>query len=290
VWMQTICAVSGQRDITKFYNFESLLGKGQFGVVHRATNISTMKQVAIKTVRKVRLSPIEVLQLYTEIDVLRQCGDHPNLIKLIDVFHTADHCYIVMEYVKGKDLFEYLKSHNYRISEPQVQKILYSLLAGVSYLHERGIIHRDLKLENIIMSDDSESAVPVIVDFGLSKIFQPKGKAQDPFGTVGYCAPEVLKRIPYSFSCDMWSLGCITFALISGCLPFDCKHTNGGAGGDKETKRSTIEDPLSFQLQRVWQRTSLECRDLIAHMLHKNPVQRLTVKGAVGHRFFDSLR
>ena len=110
-------------------------------------------------------------QLNTEIDVMRQCGEHPNLIKLIDVFHTADQCFIVMEYVQGKDLFEYLRSYNYRIPEPQVKKIVYNLLAGVSYLHERGIIHRDLKLENIIMSDNSESAVPVIVDFGLSKIF-----------------------------------------------------------------------------------------------------------------------
>lgn len=147
--------------------------------------------MAIKTVKKAGLSPIEVSQLQTELDVMRQC-EHKNLIKLIDVFDTVSHVHIVMECVEGPDLFEYLRANNYRLPEVQVQRIIHELLQGVSYLHERGIVHRDLKLENIIMSDDTDSAVPVIVDFGLSKIFQPRGKATDPFGTLGYCAPEVL--------------------------------------------------------------------------------------------------
>lgn len=88
-------------------------------------------------------------------------------------------------------------------------------------MHSYGIIHRDLKLENIMMTDGSDKAVPKIVDFGLSKILGPTEKATEPFGTLSYCAPEVLKQEPYRFSCDIWSIGCIIYALISGSLPWD---------------------------------------------------------------------
>ena len=91
----------------------------------------------------------------------------------------------------------------------------------MEYLHGYGIVHRDLKLENILMSDKSPSAIPKLVDFGLSKIIGPFESASEPFGTLGYVAPEVLLKKSYSYSCDLWSLGCIAYALISGSLPFD---------------------------------------------------------------------
>lgn len=82
-------------------------------------------------------------------------------------------------------------------------------------------MHRDLKLENIIMSDDTDSAVPKIVDFGLTKLVGPSETSVESFGTVGYIAPEVILKEPYTFSCDVWSLGCILFSLLGGYLPFD---------------------------------------------------------------------
>lgn len=102
-----------------------------------------------------------------------------------------------------------------------VKRVVLQLILGVKYLHSFGIVHRDLKLENVMMSDVSNSAIPKIVDFGLSKIIGPNEKSREPFGTVGYVAPEVLRQKPYSFSCDVWSIGCIMYALISGSLPFD---------------------------------------------------------------------
>jgi serine/threonine protein kinase len=82
-------------------------------------------------------------------------------------------------------------------------------------------VHRDIKLENVMMSDKTDKAIAKIVDFGLSKIMGQNEKTDEPFGTVGYVAPEVLRKEPYTFACDAWSLGCIVYALISGCLPFD---------------------------------------------------------------------
>lgn len=84
-----------------------------------------------------------------------------------------------------------------------------------------GIIHRDLKLENIMMTDNSESAMPKIIDFGLARVLAPTETSEEPYGTLGYVAPEVLKKDPYRFTCDLWSLGCLTYGLLSGALPFD---------------------------------------------------------------------
>lgn len=92
---------------------------------------------------------------------------------------------------------------------------------AIKYLHSYGIVHRDLKLENVMMSDNTETSVPKLVDFGLAKMIGPNELALEPFGTLGYVAPEVLQKKPYSFSCDLWSYGCIIYALLSGSLPFD---------------------------------------------------------------------
>jgi serine/threonine protein kinase len=146
---------------------------------------------------------------------------HPNIIKLIDLFENSEYYYIVLEYMEGKDMFDYLKARSFKISEERAKDIAYQILLAVSYLHSYGIVHRDLKLENVMMSDPSDKAVPKLVDFGLAKIIGPNEKSNEPFGTVGYVAPEVLKKEPYSFSCDIWSLGCITYALLSGSLPYD---------------------------------------------------------------------
>ena len=130
---------------------------------------------------------------------------------------------------------------------------------AIKYLHSYGIVHRDLKLENIMMTDGSEEASAKIVDFGLAKIIGPTETALEPFGTLGYVAPEVLKKDPYSFSCDLWSFGCIIYAMLSGCLPFD--HED-----NKEIRRMTLNDDVSFELA-LWKKISKEAKDLIKGLL-----------------------
>lgn len=150
------------------------------------------------------------------------------------------------------------------------------------YLHSFGIVHRDLKLENIMMSETGDKAAPKIVDFGLSKIIGPNETATEPFGTLGYVAPEVLKKQPYSFSCDVWSIGCILYALLSGSLPFD--HND-----QKELMKMTMEDTLKFDLS-VWDRVTPSCKQLITDLLRKTPSQRITMDETVKHPWFDSVR
>jgi serine/threonine protein kinase len=133
-----------------------------------------------------------------------------------------------------------------------------------------------------MMSDESDQAIPKIVDFGLSKIIGPKQTANEPFGTLGYVAPEVLKKQPYTFSCDVWSIGCIAYALISGSLPFDHKD-------QKELMRMTLEDSLKFDLP-IWNKTTKECKALLQDMLVKEHTKRISLDDVANHSFFDSVR
>ena len=121
----------------------------------------------------------------------------------------------------GADLFDYVHARSFNLGEERVCEIAYQMALGIKYLHNYGIVHRDLKLENIMMTDQTEQSVPKLVDFGLAKIIGPNEKASEPFGTLGYVAPEILEKKPYSYSCDLWSLGCIIYALLCSSLPFD---------------------------------------------------------------------
>ena len=131
---------------------------------------------------------------------------------------------MVLEYMRGQDLFDYFQKRDLSLKEERVKEIAYQIGLGLEYLHKYGIVHRDLKLENIMMTDSSDSACPKLVDFGLAKMMAPNQKASEPFGTVGYVAPEVLSKASYSFSIDLWSFGVIIYVLLCGCLPFD--HPN----------------------------------------------------------------
>ena len=179
-----------------------------------------------------------MIQQRREIEVLKMC-QHPNIIKLLDIFENSDNYFIVIEYMEGKDLFDYIQKRNFVLTETRVKNLVCQLIIATRYIHDFGIVHRDLKLENIMMSDVTNYAKPKLVDFGLARIISPNETATEPFGTLGYVAPEVLKKKPYSFSCDVWSIGCIMHALLTGSLPFD--HES-----QRETIRMTLEDVLNL--------------------------------------------
>jgi len=153
---------------------------------------------------------------------------------------------------------------------------------GLKYLHNYGIVHRDLKLENIMMTNTTNQSVPKLVDFGLAKMIGPSERATEPFGTLGYVAPEILEKKPYTFSCDLWSLGCIVYALLCSSLPFD--HDS-----QKETIRMTCEDPVVFDSPQ-WSGYSMECQDLIGRLLIKRPEERITLDQTLAHSWFRKVR
>jgi serine/threonine protein kinase len=272
--------IVGYSNLFDYYNFEDNLGKGQFGLVKLATHKKTGKKVAIKTVHKKDMKPIEIYQQRREIDVLKM-SQHPNIVALIDLFENSDYYYIVLEYMQGKDLFDYIQFRNFKLGEQRVKELSYQIGIAIKYLHSYGIVHRDLKLENVMMSDNTESGVPKLVDFGLAKMIGPSEKADEPFGTLGYVAPEVLRKEPYSFSCDLWSYGCIIYALLSGSLPFD--HES-----QKETIKMTLDNKLEFDLP-CWNNISENCKDLLMKLLAKDPSRRITLDAALKHKWFNGI-
>ena len=158
---------------------------------------------------------------------------HPNIIRLLDLFENEDFIYIIMENLSGGDLFTYLEQRNFEIPEKRAKELSHQIATALYYLHSFGVAHRDLKPENILMENDTDEADLRIVDFGLSKIIGPNESSIDPFGTLSYVAPEVLLQNPYGKEVDLWSLGVITYLMLSHVLPFDDDD-------DKEIARQTI--------------------------------------------------
>jgi len=132
-----------------------------------------------------------------------------------------------------------------------------------------------------MMSDNTEESIPKLVDFGLAKMIGPNETALEPFGTLGYVAPEVLKKQPYSTSCDLWSFGCIIYALLSGSLPFD--HES-----QRETINMTLNKQLEFDLP-CWKNHSSISKDLLMKLLTKDPKARITLDNALNHSWFKDV-
>lgn len=123
-WLLRLRLVVGYANLFDYYNFEDNLGKGQFGLVKLATHTKTGKKVAIKTIHKKDMKPIEIYQQRREIDVLKM-SQHPNIVGLIDLFENSDYYYIVLEYMQGKDLFDYIQFRNFKLSEGRVKELSY---------------------------------------------------------------------------------------------------------------------------------------------------------------------
>ncbi len=176
---------------------------------------------------------------------------------------------MVLEYMEGGDLYNYLLTRQFRISEKRAREISHDLACAIYYLHSYGIGHRDLKLETIMMTSTNDQGRVKICDFGLARILGPGETVSDTVGTLSYIAPEVLMKVPYSKQADIFSLGIIAYGCLAGQLPFDDDD-------DDEIKRQTIEDPLRFGPQ--WKQLTPESKDLVTKMLDKDPKKRCTLE------------
>ena len=200
---------------------------------------------------------------------------------MIEIFETPTHYYMALDLIQGKDLFDYLAERNYALPEARACHIIFQLANALAYLKAFGVVHRDLKLENIMMSDNTDHAIPKIIDFGLARILYPGERTTEPYGTLGYVSPEILRKDPYSYECDVWSIGCITYALLSGALPFDNQDP-------KKTIEFTKEHRLKFDMP-CWKNLSVECMDFINCCLLKDHTRRITLSQLLRHQWFRTL-
>ncbi len=219
-WVAYIKKAIGYASLIDYYELKENLGKGKFGIVRGAIYKKTGKKVAIKVMKKSIMSQQDIELVRQEIEILKIC-QHPNLIRMLDVFENVEHIYIVMELLEGGDLFSYLEKRRFHVPEQRAAKIIHSLAAGLYYLHSYGVVHRDIKPENVLMVTKGENSDVKIVDFGLSKMIGPSETCREPFGTLSYVAPEVLLQKPYGKAVDVWGLGIMAHLMLVGCLPFD---------------------------------------------------------------------
>ena len=262
------------------YKVISKIGEGCYGTVFLAMNLITKQNVAIKKINKIKENEIDDLEVKNEINILRNL-DHPNIVKIIEFYSTENAYYIITDYCPSGELFNQI---NNSYNEFQLAVLFYQIFSGLYYLHANNIIHRDLKLENILLSEiekDYKSNLKYfwikIIDFGTSKIFSKHRKEKSIVGSSYYIAPEVLNQC-YNEKCDTWSVGVILYMLICGKPPFD---------GEDDFK---IIDKIKIgkfddQNKRLLN-SSEEVQDLVHKLLTVNIKKRLSAHEALGHPWF----
>ena len=264
--------------LTDYYNIKKILGEGCFGKVYEVENKITSETYACKKVSKVNLIDLEKFR--TEISIMSKV-DHPNIVKLYEIYESNRSLYLIMQLCKGGELFtkisEKYKSNN-KYTEKDAAEIVQQIMSGIEYCHNQGVCHRDLKPENILyLNDDNEKDNPLkIIDFVLSKHFKTN-KLSSRVGSVHYIAPEVLEQ-KYTEKCDIWSCGVLLFLLLSGQLPF--------IGQDEKEIFAKIKNSKYEMNGEIWKNISDEAKDLISHMLVREP-KRFTAKEVLAHPWFN---
>jgi len=220
--------VDSEDDLGRFYTLSgNILGKGAFGTVIEAFG-EDQKLVAIKKVDKAKAGNAEVILLEREVQILKTIG-HAYIIELLHVLETSSTMYLVQEKC-DTHLGNYLNQQDdKKLPETQCQNIIRQAADALYYLHKKGIIHRDLKCENILVVRSPQSQFDIeirITDFGLAVISGQEFQ-ESTCGTPLYMAPEILLRHSYSLQCDIWSLGIISYRIMTGCFPFPNSVTEG---------------------------------------------------------------
>ena len=264
----------------KYYKKVRNLGSGSYGTVYLAKNNLKDNLVAIKVIEKIPANIIDDMEIKNEINILKSLS-HPNIVKIFEFFDTALNYYIVTEYCKKGELFEYI---NNQYSEYQLAVLFYQVFSGLCYLHEKKILHRDLKLENLMISEIEKDISTgeeyfwiKIIDFGTAKIFERKKNEKEIIGSSYYIAPEVLKK-NYNEKCDNWSVGVILYMTLTGVPPFD--------GETDEDIISRIKIGKYNKNNKRFLEKSPEVKDLVNSLLERDTEKRLSAKEALSHPWF----
>ena len=260
----------GYLNFFDYYEMLDDLGEGIFGSVKLGVEKKTKERVAIKIIKKKKAKPSDIELVRTETDVMKLCH-HPNVVHLLDHFENAEYIFIVMEYIRGGRLTDYMKEKKFNFTEKRAAELIYEISIGVKYLHKYGIIHRDLKPDNIMLTEANDKGHIKIMDFGLSKILGKKEKTSDGFGTLTFVSPEVLIRKPYNKEIDIWSIGVILYLMLSGDLPFDDEEDD-----EQKIAKSIVFNEVEFPPKKFGNK-SKEVIDLIKRCLTKEPKDRIKV-------------
>ncbi|XP_016109198.1 serine/threonine-protein kinase MARK2-like isoform X12 [Sinocyclocheilus grahami] len=240
------------------YRLLKTIGKGNFAKVKLAKHVLTGKEVAVKIIDKTQLNSSSLQKLFREVRIMKLLN-HPNIVKLFEVIETDKTLYLVMEYASGGEVFDYLVAHG-RMKEKEARAKFRQIVSAVQYCHQKCIVHRDLKAENLLLDADMNIK---IADFGFSNEFTLGNKLDTFCGSPPYAAPELFQGKKYDGpEVDVWSLGVILYTLVSGSLPFDGQNL-------KELRERVLRGKYRIPFYM-----STDCENLLKKLLILNPTKR----------------
>ncbi len=255
-----------------FYKFGRVIGRGAFGKVNIGLNILTGRIVAIKSFNKKNLSNEKAKKkIVYETNLMRGLY-HPAVTKILETFETEKYMLIIMEYISGGNLQNFVKKRR-KLCEKTAKILFRQLIQGIKYIHSKGVVHRDIKLENILLDLNN---IVKICDFGVGKITQKGQKLFDQCGTPVYMAPEIIQGDGYEgFPVDIWSAGVALYIMLSGNIPFNRDKTHDLQSAIVNLPYKKIDD------------VSESANDLLKSILEKDPVKRFTPDQILEHPWMN---
>lgn len=263
--------------VDDYYAIGRLIGEGMNGQVRLAHDMLTNETVAVKMVPRLGREN-ETQFLAREVQIILSIS-HPNIVNTVDIFVTRRRIHFVLEYLAGGELFDFIAENNH-FTEVHAATVMTDLLNALSYLHSRGIAHRDVKLENLLCSNSSWPLDVKLADFGFANYVN---SGNEPMlssfvGTPYYIAPEMIRADPHGRPVDIWASGVVMYILLSGKFPF-------GGKNEAEYYQRVLNKEAYFPTQE-WTNVSEDAKDLVRGMLCKDPTKRLTADQCLQHRWF----
>jgi len=262
-------------DLMQNYEIGNIIGEGQFAVVRECTDINTRILFALKII-DLRKCKGKEFMIDNELKILRK-AKHPNIIKLVEEYRSKTHLYLIMELLKYGDLLDAI-TNSVKYTEKDASGMVYNLASAINYLHSNSIVHRDIKLENILIQKHSNGLKSLkLGDFGLA--IELKESLNQICGSPYYVAPEVLYGRDYGLEVDVWSLGVVTYILLCGFAPF-----RGDTEDDtyKQIKHGTLEFPSPY-----WDNITVNAKDLISRMLDRDQKSRIKASEILTHQWLN---
>ncbi|KAL1250200.1 hypothetical protein QQF64_021205 [Cirrhinus molitorella] len=254
-----------------------VLGGGRFGKVHKCTETKTGMRLAAKIIntRNARERDMAL----NEIQVMNQLS-HPNVLQLYEAFEVKNQVVLILEYVEGGELFERIVDESCPLTEVDAMVFIKQICEGVQYMHQMYVLHLDLKPENILLVNRSSHQVKII-DFGLARRYKPREKLKVSFGTPEFLAPEVVNFDFVSFPTDMWTLGVVTYMLLSGLSPFL-------GDDDSQTLNNVLMGNWYFD-EDAFEHVSAEARNFVSNLLIRERSGRLSATQCLKHPWLNNI-
>lgn len=280
-WASALQTAS-KRDFNRLYSIEKKIGEGAFASVHRAVHKESGIHYAVKKIKKKQFDMQMARELEREMYAMNHTN-HPGIIRTHDIFNTQEQVLLVLDLMEGGTLKENVQHVGGRVPEHHAVPIVRQVLRALHYLHSRGIVHRDIKLENILCEDKSIPSRNIrVADFGYVNFVNDHTDVclRSLVGTPVYVAPEIINRKPYGCPVDIYAVGVMLYRMLCGSYPFDAGED------DEETMNLAVEGKLTFD-EPAWAETSIMCKNFVRALLQSKAHRRLTAKAALHHPWIE---